>query len=97
MRVRDYSDRTVNISVPADKMNAQVLNEDELRKLVEYGISIEKHYEKHQDIEFAIEKNRIYIVQTRAVTTQAKKENITVSGNVYFLALEVLLESQAEQ
>lgn len=82
MRVRDYSDRTANISVPYNKMNAQVLTDDELKQLVNYGILIEKHYEKHQDIEFAIEKGRIYIVQTRAVTTQAKKETVSISGNI---------------
>lgn len=82
MRVRDYSDRTVNINVPADKINAQVLTENEMRQLVNYGITIEQHYGKTQDIEFAIEKGKIYIVQTRAVTTKAKKETVEVSGNV---------------
>jgi pyruvate, water dikinase len=87
MRVRDYSDRTVDIRVPADKMNAQVLDEDELRQLVNYGMTIEQHYGKHQDIEFAIEKGKIYIVQTRAVTTQAKKESVEISGNVLLTGL----------
>jgi len=87
MRIRDYSDRTVNVAVPKDKMNAQVLTEDELSQLVNYGLAIEQHYGKHQDIEFAIEKGKIYIVQARAVTTQAKTEQVSVSGNVLLSGL----------
>ena len=38
-------------------------------------LELEKHYERPQDTEFAIEKNEIYIVQTRAITTLKKRIN----------------------
>ncbi|RLI97358.1 MAG: hypothetical protein DRP00_04055 [Candidatus Aenigmatarchaeota archaeon] len=81
MKVRDYaSEQTIELEVPEAKREAQVLSEDEIKKLVEYGKILEKHYGRPQDIEFAIEKNKIYIVQTRAVTTLGKAEKIKVKA-----------------
>ena len=80
-RIRDYAtDRTVEVSVPRDLVNAEVLTGEEISQLVKYGLQLEKFYQKHQDIEFAIEKNKIYLVQTRPVTTEAKVEEVNVSG-----------------
>jgi len=77
MKIRDASlDRTVDLPVAANRVNAQVLGEDELARLVEYGVMLEAHYGKPQDVEFAIEKGRIYIVQTRAVTTNYREEDL---------------------
>jgi len=88
MRVRDLAtDRTVVLPVAEKKINAQVLSDQEILKLAEYGITIEKHYGKPQDIEFAIERGRIFIVQTRAVTTQAKKEKVKVEGEILLKGL----------
>jgi len=50
----------------------QVLNEYELKKLGEITKKIEEHYKVPQDIEFAIEGSRIYIVQSRPITTLKK-------------------------
>ena len=88
MRVRDLAtDRTVVLPVAEKKVNAQVLSDEEILKLAEYGIAIEKHYGKPQDIEFAIEKGRIFIVQARAVTTQAKMEKVKVEGEILLKGL----------
>ncbi len=80
-KIRDYAtDRTIEVSVPKDFVNAQVLAEEEMLRLVQYALKLEKFYKKPQDIEFAIEKNKIYIVQTRPVTTEAKVEEVKVAG-----------------
>ena len=52
-----------------EKSNAQVLTGYEIKKLSDFALKLEEHYQKPQDIEFAIEKDEIYIVQTRPVTT----------------------------
>jgi len=73
MRIRDVAtDRTVVLPVTPEKQKQQTLSEDEILTLAKYGIKLEQHYGKPQDIEFAIEKGRIYIVQTRAITTLGK-------------------------
>ncbi|MBI4009651.1 MAG: phosphoenolpyruvate synthase [Candidatus Aenigmarchaeota archaeon] len=80
-RIRDFAtDRTIEVSVPRDLVNAQVLAEEEILRLVKYALKLENHYKRPQDIEFAIEKNKIYIVQTRPVTTEAKVEEVKITG-----------------
>jgi len=90
MRVRDLAtDKTEEIPVPRDKKGKQILTEDEIAKLAHYGVILENHYGKPQDIEFAIERNRIYIVQTRAITTIGKVEEIKVVGEPILKGLGV--------
>ena len=45
------------------------LEEDELKTLFSLGEKIEQFFQKPMDIEFAIEKGKIYILQARAITT----------------------------
>lgn len=52
-----------------DLQERQVIDEKQIRDLARLGTKLEEHYGKPQDIEWAMERNQIYIVQTRAVTT----------------------------
>jgi len=80
-RIRDFaSDTTVTVPVPKEFVEAQVLTENEILQLVDFGKILEKHYNRAQDIEFATEKGKVYVVQTRAVTTEAKKEETKIAG-----------------
>lgn len=80
-RIRDFaSDTTVVVPVPKEFEEAQVLTEDEILQLSHFGKILEKHYGRAQDVEFAIERNKIYLVQTRAVTTEVKKEETKITG-----------------
>ncbi len=77
--VRDIgTERTVEIPVPDDRQDVQVLSDGEVKELTEYALKLEKHYHKPQDIEWAIERSKIYIVQTRPVTAVGGK----VKGNL---------------
>ena len=74
MHVRDVgTGRTVETRVPADKVEARVLTDDELRRLTAYAMKIEAHYGTPQDIEWAVRGSKIYIVQTRPVTALPKE------------------------
>lgn len=87
-RIRDFAtERTIEVPVPKDKIEAQVLSEEEVLKLAEYGKLLENHYKVPQDIEFAIEKSKIYILQTRAVTVFPEKEVVRVEGKVILKGL----------
>ncbi len=73
---------SVEISLNEDKKKQQVLIEYEIKKLADYALKLEEHFGKPQDIEFAIDSKKIYIVQTRPITTlEMKKEREEVSGN----------------
>lgn len=61
------------VKLREEKSNHQVLTDYEIKKLSEIAISLEEHYQKPQDIEFAIEKDEIFIVQTRPITTIEKR------------------------
>lgn len=82
MRIRHQaSNMTVERDVPQSKANAQVLTMEEILKLTEFGMTLERHYDRPQDIEFAIEKGKIAIVQTRAITTEGKTKKLEIEGN----------------
>ena len=61
------------VKLREEKSKYQVLKEYEIKKLAEFAIKLEEHYKKPQDIEFAIEGEEIYIVQTRPITTIEKR------------------------
>ncbi len=61
----------------------QKITDEQIKKIAQLGKDLEKHYYFPQDIEWAIENNNIYIVQTRSVTTTHTQiqstQNIKVS------------------
>lgn len=57
------------VEVPIEKKNKPALSDDEIIKLAKIAIKIEKHYKIPQDIEWAIERGKLYIVQSRPITT----------------------------
>ncbi len=69
---------TVKKNVPEYKKKKQKLSESEIKKLAELAVKIETHYGTPQDMEYAIDRNMIYMVQSRPVTTLKKphKEEI---------------------
>jgi pyruvate,water dikinase len=71
--VRDSSGETKEVALKPEKARSQVLTENEIKKLASYALHLEDHYKIPQDVEFAIERGEIYIVQTRPVTTLGKK------------------------
>jgi len=76
------------VKLKEEKSRQQVLKEYEIKKLAETSLRLEHHYKKPQDIEFAIEGEEIFIVQTRAVTTIGKKiEGGKVEGEVILTGL----------
>lgn len=79
--MRDFgSDRSVPVKVARDQIEARVLSDEDLLKVAKYGKQLEEYYGRPQDVEFAIEKNILRIVQTRAVTTKGKKSDVKIGG-----------------
>jgi pyruvate, water dikinase len=55
--------------VPTEKQNVQKIDDKTIFKLFDLALAIEKHYGKPQDTEWATEGGRVYMVQSRPVTT----------------------------
>jgi pyruvate,water dikinase len=73
MLVRENG-RTVEVELEENKAKQRVLSDDELMQIVTIGEIIEEHYGVPQDVEWAIEKDRVFITQSRPVTTIKKVE-----------------------
>ncbi|MBU2503697.1 MAG: phosphoenolpyruvate synthase [Nanoarchaeota archaeon] len=70
---RDSGGNQETVKLTDEISERQVLKEHEIKKLAEFAIKLEEHYQKPQDIEFAIENDEIFIVQTRPITTLGKE------------------------
>jgi len=72
----------VNIrrSIPPDRIEKQVLSDYEIVALAAYCKKIEQYYNMPEDIEWALERGRLYIVQSRAVTTLEEKKTEAIQG-----------------
>ena len=84
MIIRDpKTQKTVTIKTPLEKREAVVLTDNELLELAKYAEILEKHYGIPQDIEWGVEKGKIYILQSRPITTinNAKKAAAAVEGS----------------
>ena len=74
--------KTENREVPKKIRDKQKISDEEIIQLAKIGDRLQKHYYFPQDVEWAKEKGKLYIVQTRPVTTikdekkAVKKEDI---------------------
>ena len=70
--IRTAGGQTKTITLTPEKSKQKVLKTYEIKQLGEYALKLEKHYSKPQDIEFSIENDEIFILQTRPITTLEK-------------------------
>lgn len=72
---------TIEKKVPISKAHQkkQKLSDKRIVELAEIGMRIEEHYGHPQDIEWGMEDNKLYIVQSRPVTTLKKQEKEEVT------------------
>ena len=71
--------KTIHAEVPPERRKIPSLTKDEVKRLAELAILIEKHYGMPMDIEFAVDKDlpfpqNVYIVQARPETVWSLKE-----------------------
>ncbi|MFH0969542.1 MAG: PEP/pyruvate-binding domain-containing protein [Patescibacteria group bacterium] len=57
------------VKISKNIQEKQKFSDKKIMELAKICIGIEKHYKKPQDIEWAFEKGKIYIVQSRPITT----------------------------
>lgn len=77
------------VNVPHSIRGKQKITDREIKEVANWGKKLEKHYYFPQDVEWAIAKGKIYIVQTRAITTtHTKKQTVTVDTSKMPLLLQ---------
>jgi len=75
--IRTAEGITKTLQLTPEKSKQRVLKTHELKQLAEHAIKLEEHYQKPQDIEFAVENENIYILQTRPITTLKEQSENT--------------------
>src|SRR4030043_1923353 len=66
-------DDNMKIVLTSEEQAQQKISDEDIIALAKIGMRLEEHYQFPQDIEWAKENGKIYIVQTRPVTTIKKK------------------------
>jgi len=57
------------VPMPDEKQNLAVLNDQQIKQVVALARQAEFHFGRPQDIEWAIENNHLYLLQSRPITT----------------------------
>jgi pyruvate,water dikinase len=83
MLVRERSTgKNVRVALAADRASAPVLDDAEVASLAELGARLEAHYHVPQDAEWAIAGGRVFLVQTRPITTLAARREGLPGGEL---------------
>jgi pyruvate,water dikinase len=70
-------DKNERVQIKDEMQQRQKLSDKEIVELAKIAAKIEQHYGFPQDLEYAVDKDNLYIVQSRPITT-LKKQNTVV-------------------
>jgi len=79
-------DNNIRIPLPTSEQTKQKLTDEEIIALAKIAMNIENLYQFPQDIEWAKEKGKLYIVQTRPITTM----NVQTDSDESVEGIEIL-------
>ena len=76
----DENNPVINIDTPKEKQEQFVLSDEEITKIANWALIIEKHYQKPMDIEWAKDgiTNELFIIQARPETVHSQKNPLLV-------------------
>ncbi|AWI05429.1 PEP/pyruvate-binding domain-containing protein [Clostridium drakei] len=77
------SDGTEEILVPERLRKKHALSRNQVMQLTQLGKKIEKNYQMPMDIEWALEKDKLYIVQARPITVLPSEWVLPEKGVIY--------------
>jgi pyruvate,water dikinase len=67
--VRQADGSETRVDVPEAERKARVLDDAQVLEVATLGLQIEQHYGAPQDVEWALQDGKMYIVQSRPITT----------------------------
>jgi len=70
------SNETKETKVPKSKQEKTKINNNLVIKIAKVGQKLHNHYGKAQDIEFAVSKGKLYVVQSRPITTIINSKDV---------------------
>ena len=69
MYTNDESGTSVKVEVPEEMRKERVLSDEELIELTEMGKRVQAHYGEPMDTEWAFERDNLFLLQARPITT----------------------------
>ncbi len=78
MYTNDESGTSVKVEVPEELRKERVLSDEELIELTEMGKRVQAHYGEPMDTEWAFERDNLFLLQARPITTLGDVEETTV-------------------
>ncbi len=80
--IRDESGGTKEIQIGKEKAEAQCLTDAQITELASYALSVENHYGRPMDLEWAqdLRNHKLFIVQARSETVWANKNASQIYG-----------------
>lgn len=89
-----FEDGNKKTTVPKYKQSRSKIDKNMVLKIAKTAQKLHNHYGRSQDIEFAIEKNKLYFVQTRPITTVTTSQKNLDSQIQIDSNLKLILEGQ---
>jgi len=80
-----------HVNIKDEMQGKQKLTDDVIIELANYGKEIEEHYGWPQDIEWAVSKGQVFIVQSRPITTIKKGGETVAEGATSVANAEIIL------
>jgi phosphoenolpyruvate synthase/pyruvate phosphate dikinase len=91
---RDSSGKLIKVELSAGRRNHEVLQNHEAQKLTDLTLKIEKIFENPQEIEFALEEENSYLVQTREIKKEITEKEIESEKEEIIIEKEIPKEVQ---
>lgn len=87
----------INIPTPKEKQELFVLSDEEVTRIANWALIIEKHYQKPMDIEWAKDgiTNELFIIQARPETVHSQQNPLVVREYVLLNKGKILTEGEA--
>jgi len=92
--VRDQAVENIILKLPSWKQTSQKLQDKYIVEVAKLGMALYQHYFFPQDVEWALEKGKIYIIQTRPITTLDNKIYSEESGKIATKGLTKVLTGE---
>jgi pyruvate, water dikinase len=93
----DENSPVVNIETPKEKRERFVLDDEEVTKLANWALLIEKHYKMPMDIEWAKDgiTNQLFIIQARPETVHSRRNPLLVKEYLLLKKGDAIAEGNA--
>lgn len=94
MEVRHFPSGVKKVNVPKEKINERKLTDEQIIEVARLSAKIHQHYFFPQDSEFAVEGGKVYLVQTRPITTLDMGQGTKKISESQIASLKQLLQGE---